>query len=390
MQTSNFKPGWETEAYNYKRSLKIPPGLITIGRQHHHGISHSLPDLDPQTSDTSEIFSEFVKSKEKEGSRDGIIAKVPAQRKSKASAKATEEDKKIKPNSIIDLLHNRVMQSKKKFQAKKKATVTTALNSSANKSSTNDNDLLPTPEKESDKIFGVKKNIFETFILTSRTRTENNSFRKKEMLKEVFGADEERPRSAPPIAKLDDAEVPDVDVEVDVDKKISYDQKFREYLEKMNVDFLDKKKPETSKCDTSVKDEDDDFDDNETIAASEKDSIAPTLPNKIKTKKNRQRRCKGSSGKRRLTPVSHITDNELFLGFDYIRKKKKPTTHASENPLSVNNIIKKRLAAMESLETKDENDICKEIKGWVRNKSVGESILHKASRLNYVVSINDN
>lgn len=88
-----------------------------------------------------------------------------------------------------------------------------------------------------------------------------------------------------------------------------------------------------------------------------------------------------------MTPVSHITDNELFLGFDYIRKKKKPTTHASENPLSVNNIIKKRLAAMESLETKDENDICKEIKGWVRNKSVGESILHKASRLNYVVSI---
>lgn len=41
---------------------------------------------------------------------------------------------------------------------------------------------------------------------------------------------------------------------------------------------------------------------------------------------------------------------------------------------------------MENLETKDESDICKEIKGWVRNKSVGESILHKASRLNYVVS----
>lgn len=299
MQTSNFKPGWETEAYNYKRSLKIPPGLITIGRPPHHGISHSLPDLDPQTSDTSEIFSEFVKLKEKEGSRDGIIAKVTAQRKSKASAKAAEVDKKTKPNSIIDLLHNRVMQSKKKFQAKKKAAAAAAaLNSSANKSTTNDSDLLPTPEKESEKIFGVKKNIFETFILTSRTRTENNSFRKKEMLKEVFGADEERPRSAPPTAKLDEAEVPDV--EVDVEKKISYDQKFREYLEKMNVDFLDKKKPETSKCDTSVKDEDDDFDDNETIAASEKDSIAPTLPSKSKTKKNRPRRCKGSSGKRRF------------------------------------------------------------------------------------------
>jgi hypothetical protein len=82
-----------------------------------------------------------------------------------------------------------------------------------------------------------------------------------------------------------------------------------------------------------------------------------------------------------------ILINIIFLGFDYIRKKKKPTTNASENPMSVNNIIKKRLAAMESLETKDESDICKEIKGWVRNKSVGESILHKASRLNYVVSI---
>lgn len=74
-----------------------------------------------------------------------------------------------------------------------------------------------------------------------------------------------------------------------------------------------------------------------------------------------------------------------FSGFDYIRKKKKPTLNASENPMSVNNIIKKRMAAMESLENKDENDISKEIKGWVLNKGVGESVLHKASRLDYVV-----
>lgn len=54
--------------------------------------------------------------------------------------------------------------------------------------------------------------------------------------------------------------------------------------------------------------------------------------------------------------------------------------------MSVNNIIKKRLAAMENLENKDESDISKEIKGWVLNKGVGESVLHKASRLDYVVS----
>jgi hypothetical protein len=41
---------------------------------------------------------------------------------------------------------------------------------------------------------------------------------------------------------------------------------------------------------------------------------------------------------------------------------------------------------MENLENKNENDISKEIKGWVLNKGVGESVLHKASRLDYVVS----
>lgn len=41
---------------------------------------------------------------------------------------------------------------------------------------------------------------------------------------------------------------------------------------------------------------------------------------------------------------------------------------------------------MENLENKDETDIGKEMKGWVLNKGVGESVLHKASRLDYVVS----
>jgi hypothetical protein len=44
---------------------------------------------------------------------------------------------------------------------------------------------------------------------------------------------------------------------------------------------------------------------------------------------------------------------------------------------------------MENLENKDETDISKEIKGWVLNKGVGESVLHKASRLDYVVSLSE-
>jgi hypothetical protein len=276
------------ETYHYKRSLKIPPGLITIGRSpSQHGISHSLPDLDPQTSDTSEIFSEFVKSKDKEGSKDD---KTTAATSSTPVAEKRKAEKK-KPNSIIDVLHNRILQSKKKFANKKKSA--SAANSGS-KDATNDGELLPTPEKESEKLFGIKKNIFETSILSTRTRTENNAHRKKEMLKEVFGADEERPRSAPPTTPKEEKEVADEgDVPNETDKKISYDQKFREYLEKMNVDFLDKKKPELDSS-TKCGDDDDDFDDNETIAASEKDLVTPT--HKSKTKKNRPRRCKGSSG----------------------------------------------------------------------------------------------
>jgi hypothetical protein len=197
-----------------------------------------------------------------------------------------------KPSSIIDVLHQRVIQSKKKLKAKKG----TSSSNATPKGNNDDNDLLmPTPEKESEKVFGFKKNIFETFILTSRTRTENNAYKKKEILKEVFGAADERPRSAPPTSNELLAEKTQ-DRTLESEKKISYDQKYREYLEKMNVDFLDDKKKIDVKCDGSVKEEEDeDFDDAETIVASERDLITPTLKSG-KARKNRSRRCKGSSG----------------------------------------------------------------------------------------------
>lgn len=53
----------------------------------------------------------------------------------------------------------------------------------------------------------------------------------------------------------------------------------------------------------------------------------------------------------------------------------------------MNNIIKKRLAAMENLESKDEDAVSKEIKGWGLKKGVGESVLHRASRKGCVVSV---
>lgn len=200
-----------------------------------------------------------------------------------------------KASSIIDLLHQRVVQSRKKFRAKKSANASGAAAQAAN-----DEDLLATPEKESEKIFGIKKNIFETSIITSRTRTENNALRKKEILKEVFGADDSRPKSAPPPGASVEGEnetTEKVGESTEVDKNISYDQKYREYLEKMNVDFLNKTsdtlKDDCKTADTSVKDEDDDDDDNETVVA---ENDLATRSSKGKAKKGRGRRCKGSSG----------------------------------------------------------------------------------------------
>lgn len=271
--------------------MKIPAGLITIGRPPHPGISHSLPDLDPQTSDTSEIFSEFVKSTDKYGLKEMEVREKSSSSKGPKNSAVSAK----KSNSIIDILHRRMFQSRKPVKAKK-----TAVNKDDEPVQASGDDLLPTPDKESEKVFGFKKNIFEPSIITSRTRTENNALRKKEILKEVFGADDERPKSAPPVGAPNSEDESIKKESPEVGSKISYDQKYREYLEKMNVDFLNKtsdasKADDKKEEDKSVKHEDDDDDDdNETVVASEIDLIVPIF--KGKSKKGRGRRCKGSSG----------------------------------------------------------------------------------------------
>ncbi|XP_043272335.1 pneumococcal serine-rich repeat protein isoform X3 [Venturia canescens] len=45
---SDFRPGWEAEVYVYKKSLRMPPRLITVSKpSRFHRLSTSLPDLDP-------------------------------------------------------------------------------------------------------------------------------------------------------------------------------------------------------------------------------------------------------------------------------------------------------------------------------------------------------
>lgn len=91
--------------------------------------------------------------------------------------------------------------------------------------------------------------------------------------------------------------------------------------------------------------------------------VTPILFKRKKSSKMRSSRRKGSSG------------------FDYIRKKKKP---APSNSNGQEVVKRKRISPVELLNTRDENDISKEIQRWVLNKGVGQSALHKAARLGYI------
>lgn len=85
-----------------------------------------------------------------------------------------------------------------------------------------------------------------------------------------------------------------------------------------------------------------------------------------------------------------MTDFFLFFfllntGFDYIRKKKKPlrpATTVDGHPV----LIKPppRHEVNNQLNVKTESDINREVRSWVLNKGVGESVLHKAARRGYV------
>lgn len=338
----------------------MPLRLITIGRPPLHGVSHSLPDLDHQSSDASDTFFE---------SRRKVLEMEEWKKRSKNPQSKKDDPKTTSGrSSIVDILHQRMLINRKlkpkKFVPSKLAKSTT------DKSN----------EPESQEM--VKKNIFETCILKSRTRTESKTQKSKESLREVFGGDDARPSSAPPFIVDEDLEriqfaqrMRQLDLELvrgELDK-VNQSQAKTEISKQIKIEKIDE--------DSNLNPEDEDDDDNETVQStitdikeepSERDLVTPT-PILSKVKKNRRGirsgRRKGSSG------------------FDYIRKKKKPTPHNNSENQSAGNVIRKRMAAMENLQEKDENDIGKEIKGWVLNKGVGESVMHKAARLGYIVSI---
>ncbi|XP_052899261.1 uncharacterized protein LOC128305717 [Anopheles moucheti] len=463
----HFYPGWEKELYEYKRSLKVPPELITIdGGLYMHRISTSLPDLDsPHHSDGSETFTEIRK---KLNQRE--VGSVPPKRfKTKAAAKQQQqqpqpgtssssgtvivkeeehnrqERKKIdddkKFRSIIELLHRRCIAAQgakpmptssssrgKGAKSASKGTSSSTVNNEAAKPK-QEFELLPTPGAESESLFSKnskkKKSLFDTAILKSRTRTEQKAMQSKEMIREVFGGDDERPQSAPPLS-CGTAKAPLFEEGL---QNVTFDERYNELMRNHDriVDELDGGAAAAAVKQEPLEDEDDE--EEEEAEDEEEDDDTQDGSVRMKDSERDTPSIASERGERDLpgTPlsfhggaailnanVSASTSGQLTVpaapkkrgrghrtsrrkgssGFDYIRKKKKPSqqqhhgSHQHQHGASGGNGLNcaigvRKVTAFENMEGKDETHISKEIRSWVLNKGVGESVMHKAARLGY-------
>lgn len=369
-----FPPGWEKQLYEYKRSLKIPPSLITgIGISQWQHKPSSLPDLDPQlSSDASESFPSDAKKCNNNGNGNG---KTKCNKKSKCNGvgdTCTAGDPKSK--SIIDVLHQRVSRASLRKKSKSCFSYEPRI-----LPQTNEAELLSTPGDKGD-VF-KPDNVFETSVFNSRTRREYRTLKTKEIIREVFGG-EDRPASAPP-GNVEEAAEDAADISQE-----TYDQKYEQFVRKMNIDFGEKtREPQDPKIEIKTEQIDDnqndsqDFDISSVSNMPESQASTPAARSK-KSRANRHSRRKGSSGEFRFSfSFSAAMKMPSFAGFDYIRKKRKPLpTNVDGTPINV----KRRSAAVNYLQVKDEGDITREIRSWVLNKGVGESYLHKAARLGYI------
>uniref|UniRef100_A0A182RQU8 ANK_REP_REGION domain-containing protein n=1 Tax=Anopheles funestus TaxID=62324 RepID=A0A182RQU8_ANOFN len=462
----HFYPGWEKELYEYKRSLKVPPELITIdGGLYMHRISTSLPDLDsPHHSDGSETFTEIRK---KLNQRD--FGSAPPKRfKTKAAAKQQQqlplpgtsssscttivkeeehnrqEQKKIvddkKFRSIIELLHRRCIaaqgakptptSSSGRGKGSKTAGKSTSnTSSSENAKPKQEFELLPTPGAESESLFSKnskkKKSLFDTAILKSRTRTEQKAMQSKEMIREVFGGDDERPQSAPPLS-CGPAQAPLFE---DGLRNVTFDERYNELMRNHDriVDELDGGAAAVAVKQEPLEEEDEE--EEEEMEDEEEDDDTQDGSVRMKDSERDTPSIASERGERELpgTPLSfhggaailsvnvsasgsghlavpaapkkrgrgHRTSRRKgSSGFDYIRKKKKPSQqhhhgnhqhqHGTLGGNGLNGSIGvRKVTAFENMEGKDETHIGKEIRSWVLNKGVGESVMHKAARLGY-------
>ncbi|XP_032310628.1 nascent polypeptide-associated complex subunit alpha, muscle-specific form [Drosophila ananassae] len=334
------------EEYRYKLALKIPHRLISINKLNKGAAS--LPDLERR--DLGQELACFKKTRPK--------------------TKAASKQESI-PKSFIDYLVLRVTNgnsnssppvhgNSRKISVSAPASTNLQIHSETSQTSAStslyEQPQQEAPGSESQNLDDPSRrhfSIFDTKVLQSKTRTESKLQQRREIIREIF-VGPERPASAPPECAQ----------EADGDA-ISY-QKYEEFLQQMNsiVSGSDNKLARRSLMEDKAL-----------------NSTAPQCPHKRK-----YLRRKGSSG------------------FDYIRKKKRPTTAQNQNQnhgdkssqaQTSSQLAQAHLSADERLEDTDstiagsshlptkiktEMDVYREFQKWVLNKSVGQSTMHKAAR----------
>ncbi|XP_076277840.1 uncharacterized protein LOC143207871 [Lasioglossum baleicum] len=160
---SDFRPGWEEEVYVYKKSLRMPPRLITVSKPpRFHRLSTSLPDLDPDSPalsvsmDSTDVCLDRKKIVDSDLESNysfsttglGPGSKIDDEEATSSTtiscpAKTTKCNKS-EASSIVDVLAQKVGTSRKEQKKKQKEKAEKGSNKLLPKGS-NEPELLPTP-----------------------------------------------------------------------------------------------------------------------------------------------------------------------------------------------------------------------------------------------------
>lgn len=435
---SDFYPGWEEGVYKYKRSLRMPPSLIQLTRPPNRK-STSLPDLDPcPQSPTTSIITEESKDSmafskktfkpeppdsDSESTSSINIFSRKTNYDSEGSSSITSLPNTRKENiSILDKLLEKCGDRKKRKQKRKEDHSPKIIPKAENPV-----ELLPTPTpsvqntKSPEKSKGLTASVisatsavlpfrkdtvnhfkdafinsgnnilgvhdkFTPIVLSSRTRKESRLMKQRATIKEVFG--EDRPASAPPDTCVNEIEALKNDAKLEAEpfsknldeiliKKeksdLSLEQTSQINNNNNSQQHLKDSEALASKVKKEVIEEDDEENKKliELVIKKDPDACSETMSlDSEEAVLTGKRRSKYGKIRRKFSS-----------GFDYIRKKKK--VKKEEDNASIERKKKKPVLAKapESI-----GDIQKEIKSWVLNKGIGESHLHRAARLGYVVS----
>jgi hypothetical protein len=251
-------------------------------------------------------------------------------------------------------------------------------------------ELLPTPgyevadsEKKTTPEF--RKKTLESFLNKDVHSRKKNRMRKQRVsIKEVFG--EDRPASAPPVTCVNHIkikeELPDADESVSLSTLIKKEDDtsqsdFADTRQVLKNKLLNRGRKENNllktlvdkKIKTELLDEQEQDDDDDTADPDSK-SETPSIDGDEGSILGKKQRNKFRNIRRKFSS-----------GFDYIRKKKK---HVKKDQESENAIKPKRRGVISAKSNPGSvQDIQKEIKGWVLNKGIGETILHRSARLGY-------